>query len=391
MSSLVNEFIAIGQTIADIREIRPDATGEYLTVVVDAHDGEYRIPLDRVARSLATATPDERAGAIRQQLAVAVESCRDKASGRSWDTARLLLLRTMLMPASAQARYPDSIVGVEVLPGIAETAVLDRPTSIANVCQDELTRWQVDVEEVLTAGRDNLDHAPDPAQWRKFTGQPLWTLEGADDYSTARVVRPGWLRKHSPPGAGRVVFAMPTRTTVVAGRLPELKAGLAQFAETTQKAWRQGLNQVSPVLYVLNGDEISPLRVKAGKAAEVLRRGELSLAATEYHQQVEHASTKAGDQWASLQVMELDGRHASLTSWTGSTLNDLLPRADFVAVAEDATTMAVVPWVDFARITSEFVRHEPGMMPGRWRTVAPLTTQARAELGERAVRRASQP
>lgn len=170
MSSLVDEVIEVGKTVPGISEVRLHLSGDYLEILVTGCAEPYQLPCGQLAHLVQTATPQQRAEIIRRRLAAAVETFTDQAAGQSWRTVRLLLVRTMLMPPSVQARLPGAVVGAEVLPGVAETAVLDRPTSIANITPRELDRWQVPVAEVLAAGRDNLAAAPAPARWKQLPG-----------------------------------------------------------------------------------------------------------------------------------------------------------------------------------------------------------------------------
>lgn len=177
------------------------------------------------------------------------------------------------------------------------------------------------------------------------------------------------------PGAGRLVVAMPTRSTVIAGRLPEAKPALGRLAQLVQQLWRQAHDGISPIVYVLGGDDLTPLRLKSGAAAAVLREGELMLAITEYEQQREHAPAD-GARWAPLYVAELDGRGVTVTAWAGKA-DELLPCAEYVKVRVDDTSAALLGMDDFLRIAGDAVRREPGVMPARWRTLTPLTESLR--------------
>jgi hypothetical protein len=111
-----------------------------------------------------------------------------------------------------RARHPTGgYVGEEILPGVAEVSVLDRPTTMEFVDRRRCDRWQVSVAEVLAAGRRNLIDAPEPGRWKKLRNVPLWELDNADEYSAARLLQPGWLLRHRPPGCGQIVIGIPAR------------------------------------------------------------------------------------------------------------------------------------------------------------------------------------
>jgi len=386
---LAAEVIAIGATVPGIREIRLAPNCDYLQVdiVAAGEDEVIRMPLDHLATVIGSATGSERSDLIGNRLAAAVERVADKAAGQSWDTARLLLLRTTLRPTSWQARHPGSHVGIEVLPGVAEIAVLDRPSSMENVSLEMLAQWNVTAAEVLASARDNLDQAPEPGHWQKLDTLPLYELADANEYSASRLIRPEWLQQHSPPGTGPVIVMMPSLGMIIAGRLPAVQPFLAPISQQTTTIWREATDQISPVIYLLQDDAMTPLRLPTDKAADVLRVAELMLAATEYHRQNTLQQRAGGQPQAQLTVTSMDGHPASLASWNGTTTDDLLPRADFVAVATTSSTIAIVDWDTFLRTTPGHIRREADVMPGRWRTVTPLTADRREELARHAVQR----
>ena len=56
----------------------------------------------------------------------------------------------------------------------------------------------------------------------------------------------------------------------------------------------------------------------------------------------------------------------------------MLPRVDYVDLSTNASLL--VAWDDFLGIAGDVVVREPGVMPARWRTTAPLGDEVRQAL-----------
>jgi hypothetical protein len=376
----MDELAAAARAMPGVAEFRPHPSGRHAVVIVAGTAEPYVLVLSRVASMVGDTAGPERQALLQRIVATAVETNADAAAAANWDTAQHLLLRTSLIPTRYEARHPTGgYVGEEILPGVAEAAVLDRPTSMQFVDRRRCEHWQVAAAEVLAAARRNLVDAPEPGRWNKLRNVPLWELENADEYSAARLLQPGWLARHRPPGRGQLVIGIPDRTMIVAGWLAELKPYLAAISGQTLAGWREARDPVSPVLYTLRDQHLVPLHRFEGKAAAALRTAQATLAITEYRQQAQHGRPpRAGDRWAPIAPATINTMPATATTWPGDTTGDLLPHADFVAVAGPGLADPIlVPWDAF---TSRVDLERVDTMPVRWRTTAPLDPAVAAEL-----------
>lgn len=383
---LGDEALAIANKIPEIQHARLSPAGDAVEIVLDPAEGATRVFLARLAARVEGMGPGARRDHILRTLTGVVETAAVRRGGlETWDTARLLSLRPMLFSADAYARNRDSMVATELVPGVAETIVLDRESTIAHLTSSQLAEWGVTVERARTAARENLAASPDTTRWQKVPAGPrMWQLNNADDYDCRRVFDPDWLRPNSPPGTGPLFFAVPGRQLVIAARLRDVESELDTIAERVLDSWRGSTEAVSPVLYVLDGDAVRPLRSKKTRVQRQLWHNAAALAVTVYSRQLEAIVPAEGENWHRLQVAELNGQQATLTSWTGDSTDDLLPQAEYVMIPP-ATDPVIVPWQDFLDVVGEHVQREHAALPARWRTCRALTTDQRRELRQRGI------
>lgn len=388
--ALAKEIIALAQSVPGIRSVEAvDAVPNYLHVDI-GESNPYLLVLANAERMVAGVAEGERATILRRVLLSTLEQAADKDAGDDWSTAKNLLLRTTLIPAHHEARHPgDGFVGEEVLPGVAEVAALDAPITMTFASHAHCGRWAASPQEVLAAARQNVIEAPEPGRWKKLRNVPLWELHGADEYSAARLIQPGYLARHQPPGDGQLVFAMPTRELIIAGWLDDLKPHLAELSATNIQAWRSDeRNAVSPVFYTVRRNRIQPLRRGPGAAGKALRIAEATLAKNEYSGQQDFGTPPPDCRWARLDVINQGYQDlqapGTCTFWSGRSSNDLLPRADFVAVPDRHShgPVFIVPWDHFTKLVA---LEQEATMPSRWRTAAALTAADHDALIARAV------
>lgn len=372
-----------------IRDARVSADGAAVEVVTVHGPDLDRIPLARAASRIREFPPGERPGYLRTLLAGVVEMA---AAGRAPEKRGQGTLLPMVFSAEHFNVHAARVsrAAAEVVAGVAEIVVVDRPNSAEEVTSAHLDRLGITAEQALQDARANLARVPESGRWERVPGTALWEWVGGDFYAASRVFTPGWLARAGLPGTGRMFVAVPSRDLVLAGRVREVGPDLARIVDLVHNAWTRSSQPVSPILYSIDspGGALCPLAVKGDRhAARELRRSELSHLVTAYTRQAQHHTDTAEEHWLELRVGRFEGKEVTVTAWTGASTGDLLPRAEYVMVPPVIDDV-VVPWETFREVAGDCVQPEPGAIPERWRTVRDLTSAQLAELAERtAVRR----
>jgi hypothetical protein len=254
----------------------------------------------------------------------------------------------------------------EVLPFAHEMVAVDRPDSIAYVVRGQLDDWGVSAAEVFDRARANLaararwQIIPEPSENRTIYRMP----ESGSDYWASHLLLDGWLAGVGEQLGARPVMFVADRSgiTIIADE-PDV---VGSMLEMTEETYMSASKPVSTQAFTVDGaGRVVPYTVPRGDPMwNAVHRSELAVAARQYGlQHKEHDFSIEGFVADYMVKTEDDGRMWSVAVW-GEDVVTLLPRADYVAVINEAREHVTVPWDDVVRITG--IQRQPGWEPPRW-------------------------
>lgn len=322
---------------------------------------------------------------IRQRIANLVQAVAfPPERPSSWAEAQPNL-RGVIRNATFGLGAPDTaktILSRPWQPFLSEMAVIDTPTAMSYVTEDDLVTWEVSKEEVFAAARANLAErrpsAPAERQIMRF-------VDTGDSYFVSMLLVEGWLASFAlTPQDRPVAFITDTSSLVV---VPGATT-ITPLLEMAEEEYSQAGRSISPQAYTVDADgRVVPYPELAGRDDAVkVHRAATILAGNEYATQKHwldqrHEAQSVDVFTASCTVMQReDNSLFSYTTWPDG-VDTLLPRADFVAMAAEEASF----FVEWPMLT-EFVSLEPerGLYPVRYRvrqwpdaeTVAALRSRA---------------
>jgi hypothetical protein len=272
---------------------------------------------------------------------------------QTWDAARgtlrpVLRAATFGMGAPAGAQ---PIVRRPALPYVDELIVIDTPRSMAYVTQESLAGWGVGADTAYAAAHANLA-AMLSAEPKKVdadgTPRLLRFVDDGDAYFASRILLDGWLAGLAGEVGGRPVAFVPENNTLIVA--PDRPEHMASLLELVESQFSEAPRAISPQPYTVDGNGVLIVYpVDDGHpAAAAVRRAAAMLESREYNGQ-KHWLDKAGVSGAFVATHNLaqrpDGTVFSYAVWPAGE-ETLLPKADFIGFAEDASRTFFVPLAD---------------------------------------------
>jgi len=373
------DVLAVVQATDGITEARPKG-GEFAIEyrVSDADDDDEPstaiMYLDNLFAETRELSPDDRRAAVRRfvdRMAFPPEA------PKRWEDVRPLL-RPVLRSMSFFDDPAITEIGAiwrEVVPFLAEAAVIDLPTTMTYVTMANLETWGVSVDEVLTAARDAFapwaEHGIEP--YDDDASSPVWWVAADDAYESSRLLVPGWLARFAGRVRGRPVAAVPHRGLVLIGGDGDAEL-VERLAATAEGEYHESARAISPALYTVDdAGALLPFTLGADDplAGEV-GRGHRIMAAHEYAQQKArldalHEKDNTDLFVASYTALERsDGSVISYCVW-GEGVEAWLPRTDLVTFlwASEQRDPLTVRWDDVAALVGEAWRPVPHLLPRR--------------------------
>ncbi|GAA1976641.1 hypothetical protein [Catenulispora subtropica] len=305
----------------------------------------------------------------------------------SLSTANWSAVRPRLLPVVRQADFsmgtpyePPPIPFRPFAPCLSEFVVVDLPDRVEYVTIKRLADWNVTVDDVFAAARENLaGHFANLLDKRSTEGPQAMAFVGAGhSYFSSLPLLDGWLAAWSAGWGGvRPLFAITVQGELLVVPEPDDPGQLLPLLAGIEQEWTEAARPVSPVLYTLDADgEPVPFDVPPGVPADhparhAIRRSRGLLANTVYDAQTKHLRENAelGDPFfAALQRFSRRGSDISFTVATwGEDEWGLLPEADWVAFANDDGQF-FVRWDDVARECG--LVPEAGYHPARYHVEA---------------------
>jgi hypothetical protein len=293
----------------------------------------------------------------------------------SWDEIRPLLRPTIrdagyLTFAGLQSKLAghdaSSIAARPYAPGLFEGLVVDMPTQMLGVNEDQLTRWNVSIDEAAEIARNNLRRELED----KFSsiGPGVWCATGSE-YEASRLLLPDMLQRvcTNPlvvvPNRGVMFVADPSMSHTFDG----LVAILADLEE------KGNPHPISHRIYQLDDKTLRPFEPPADAARRTAY--ELLLVQQDMglykHEQGLRTQLDPDVFYASLMAVQNDkGRIIRLTTWTMG-IESCLPPADLINFVEldESGSNALRTWtVPWAKVVAKRLLEPTSSPLPRWQT-----------------------
>ncbi len=303
----------------------------------------------------------------------------------SWDEAL-----TMLIPAVRRATEPahafeserndrsNRLVRRPFAPCLSELVMLDLPDVRLFVNQGHLDRWGVSADDAFEAAHEVMkDHATAGLQFNDTYG--VWQLDAPDGAATSRLVLDGWLRAFDGLVAGRPVAIAPWRRLLMVGGLDD-DAQVGRLLDIAEEGWRRAPSPTTPALYTTDqaGRTVALKTSPVTRRHTRIERGHRTLAMAVYAEQREMVQPHTSTQLAALQLEQHSETGEALTwvSWSESTPEVWLPKADFVQLSSEAGE-AWVTWETLRQLAPKALTRLD-LHPARYRTTWPTIKQVYA-------------
>ncbi|MGW4243839.1 hypothetical protein [Nocardia sp. NPDC004722] len=278
----------------------------------------------------------------------------------------------------------DPVLARPRLPYLSELVVIDLPTTVQFVTEQDLSRWGVDADEVYTVAHTNLT---EPAMNALATFEPdpgvrvfEFADEGGESYVGSLPLVAGWLSGVQARTGTRPLLFLPAHVGmfIALGATPETLVRLQQLAQERHDTAPRPL---STVPYTIDDDgELIPLPVGPDHPAHTaVRHAAITLAVNAYRAQTERLRAHP-DQAAViadlLHLHEPDGTETTMTSWPDGPPT-LLPKADHICFTARDAQIFRVAWNDVAGLVP--LPPADGYDPPRYRVAAhpPAETMTR--------------
>jgi hypothetical protein len=267
----------------------------------------------------------------------------------TWPDVRPML-RPVLRPATYALAGPGQPRPVRrpALPFLHELVVVDTPTAMNYVTVDHLADWGVTEAQAFDAARGNLEALPSDLTSPDRPAVVRFVDDG-NAYFVSRLLLDGWLAGLEPVVGGRpVAFAPDNNTLIVAALADDALAGLIDVVE---QEYREAVRSVSPCPYSVDErGAVVPYAVPGGHPLHgPLSRATGILAGERYGSQAAWLEAQYEHDGTDVFVAQLivvgrpDGTVFTTATWSRG-VDTLLPRADFVALADDDAGVFHVPW-----------------------------------------------
>ncbi|MFC6885525.1 MULTISPECIES: hypothetical protein [Actinomadura] len=230
----------------------------------------------RNLRQLARLVPrDDWPALVSDHVTTIVTAIEEPLDLSDFDLAQHLL-RTRIYPAEADNGV---LAARPFAPGLIEVVVVDTPTTVRTVTNEEMDGWPVSGDALFMLGRANV-RADGPLQLdeQDLSGVRVSVLHGWTFYAVTHLA---WLEEYLPLGPHGALVVAPNRSLIVAHTLrpsdasprARYRAAVAAARELqaqAHRAYEDGPGSLSPHLYWWRGGELTLLETRYEGDALVL-------------------------------------------------------------------------------------------------------------------------
>jgi len=240
----------------------------------------------RNLRQLARLVPrDDWPALVSDHVTTIVTAIEEPLDLSDFDLAQHLL-RTRIYPAEADNGV---LAARPFAPGLIEVVVVDTPTTVRTVTNEEMDGWPVSGDALFMLGRANVrGDGPLQHDEQDLGGVRVSVLHGWTFYAVTHLV---WLEEYLPIGPYGALVVAPNRSLIVAHPLrmaegcprARYRAAVAAAHELQAQAHRgyeEGPGSLSPHLYWWRAGELTLLETRYEGDALVLPEEFASVLAT---------------------------------------------------------------------------------------------------------------
>ncbi|WP_067465300.1 hypothetical protein [Actinomadura macra] len=232
-------------------------------------EGANRLPVSlRDLRQLARLVPrDDWPALVSDQVTTIVTAMEEPLDLSDFDLAQHLL-RTRIHPVEADN---GGFAARPFAPGLIEVVVVDTPTSVRTVSNEEMHGWPVSGDALFMLGRANVrgDGALQHDE-QELGGVRVSVLHGWTFYAATHLA---WLEEYLPIGPYGALVIAPNRSLIVAHSLriaensprARYRAAVAAAHELqaqAHRAYEEGPGSLSPHLYWWRAGELTLLETR---------------------------------------------------------------------------------------------------------------------------------
>jgi hypothetical protein len=294
-------------------------------------------------------------------------------------------VRKLLRPVLRHAMFGRGVSQTKVplrrpaMPYLAELVVVDQPTAMRCVVQQDLEDWGITADEAFAVARENLEQRAfrgDEADADEAPKQPI-ALRLADTdgdaYFSSLPLLPGWLASMDVTVGGQpvAVVSEPGGMFLVGIDASAPDNRIASLTKLALQEYGSAVRPISPVPYTVDASgAVVPYTVPRDDPAwAVLHDAETTLAAHVYGIQTEQMREEYEIELIDTYVGSLiraksnkDGSFFTVAAWTDG-IESLLPYADYIALGDN--DMFLLPF-DIA-ISELGLSPDPDLYPPRYR------------------------
>jgi uncharacterized protein YtpQ (UPF0354 family) len=339
--------------------------------------------------------PAERAARVRYFLEGVAEPPNAELT---WDEAQSRVFAVLRSPAMFAALPPGKpVVAMRSLPCLYECVALDLGRTFSYVAEAQVSEWGCSLEELFERARTNvereLDHTIEP--WDIAAPYPMWHVSANDAYESSRLLAPSFLRGMREHVTGRLVCAIPERSTMLLVG-DASNDSIARLAEAAERQYMSSTRGISPALYSVDEHgEVAPLEVALDHPlAFIVRRGHVLLANAEYAEQkrtldAEHEKQERDLFVATFIATQRDAELRTIATWS-QDVDTLLPVVDYVAFVtldeyEEPKDSILVPWQVVMETAGDCLEEVKDLWPTRFHTKRYPNDSELAKLREAAI------
>lgn len=343
---------------------------EAFSIQVGTEEPGRTIYLQNFFDELRDVEPETRTERLRGKLRTMLE---DDDPPESWESVQDKLLSVVRTASYATGTGPlaKKMLMEPLAPFLRTGVVIDYPSKMLCVMQDQLEKWGVSAQQVFERGAQNLTRLQS-SLGRYGETDSIQYLVDEDSYEAARLTSPHFLLALA--GAigvkGRLVVAIPHRSLLLATD-DATSENVLRLARTAEREYDSSPRKLSPALYTIDAEGRCQPYLRAGKdeTAHAVALSHRLLALSEYGEQKanldrEHEAAKQDIFVASYKLMTTNGAPWSYALWL--PVHAWLPEVDFVCFnRSEAEKLFFVPWQRTAELVGELWQSVPKSFPAR--------------------------
>jgi hypothetical protein len=386
----MKEALAVLKADERVEHIVPNLD-EFL-VEIGPEDAKHKIYLRNFFDELRELAPAERQARLRAKLSTLLDDS-DEPSG--WGAAREQIYSVVRLPSyvTAAGEAGSKMLLRPLAPFLGMGAVIDYPSKMVSVMQDELPAWKVDADAVFAQGGENLCRLRS-SLGRYGESEGIHHLLDEDSYEAARLTSPSFMRalaRNLEP-RGRLVVAVPHRSLFLVTDDAD-DARILRLAEIARREHDASPRCLSPALYTIDDGGRCLAYTRAGKdsVANAVGLGHRLLARSEYGAQktvldAEHEAKELDRFVATYNLMssKTSGAAWSYAVWTN--VPSWLPYTDYVLFNPgDRNDMFFVRWDAVEQLAGKLWNELPLLLAPRVEARTYPSTELLAKLRALAV------